>query len=198
LGTVAEAQAYGPLANQLLQTNTGASMSTTQVVDLLALASSDLVAEINNPIVTGYYTKEITTLMTNAVQLDYYPVQYYWNPYVIRPTIIAMATQVATFDLASRYNLDFATGWLTFRFAQDQLFNYEPFDFQNQFLLAYEAGWNYIPREIKLALFQLSYLIQTTSNIEEMSDGSLRVKYTTDKNIARRIIFNKLRIKYML
>jgi hypothetical protein len=198
LATVTDAMSYAPLANQLLQTCAGGQLSQQQIIDLFALASAELIGVTNNNIVSSYYIFEWTSNIANAIRFQAPPIQMYWNPYIIRPTIVAMTTDVATFDLSINYDVDYQTGWCTFKFAQDLLFNYEPFDNQNQWRCAFQGGWNYIPREIKLALYQLSYLIQTTSNISSISDGVTRVTYAKDNNITKREIFSPLRIKYML
>lgn len=191
--TVAEALSYGPLANALLQSCGGGSLSTQQVVDLLAMSSSEIAETLNNNIVSCFYVYYFSTLMTNALKLPNVPVQSYWNPYILRPTIIQLATQVATFDLASNYNIDYDTGWLTFRFAQDLLFNYEPFDYQNLFYLAYSAGWNFLPRSIKTACLKYAFLLQTDTYTRSLSDGVVKIEYEVDRNLRRREIFNTLR-----
>lgn len=195
--TVDEAMAFGPLANQMLQGCNG-PLTTQQIIDLLAMASSDAVGILRNNIVSCFYVFYFTTMLTNAIKFPNTPIQFYWNPYTLRPTIIAMATQVATFDLASRYEVDFRSGWCTFRFAQDILFNYEPFDYNNQWYIAYQAGYNQIPREIKTAILRWSYVIQSVGflNVSSISDGNTEIKYSVDKNIEKRNIFSTLR-QYM-
>jgi hypothetical protein len=197
--TVDEALAFGPLNSQLLQNcASSGQLDNTQISELLAMASSDMIGILNNNIVSCNYVYYFSTLMTNALKFPNAPVQYFWNPYALRPTIIALASQVATFNLASNYNVDFTTGWITFRFAQDLLFNYEPFDYQNQWYVGYIAGYNQIPREVKSAVLRWSYVIQAYGfmNIEEISDGVSKIKYSVDKNIEKRNIFSTLR-KYM-
>ena len=105
-----------------------------------------------------------------------------------------MATQVATFDLASRYEVDQYTGWITFRFAQDLLFNYEPFDFNNQWRDAYRAGFYNIPEELKIAVLRYCWCIQNSfTTISEIHDGSTTIKYAIDKNIEKRTIVSSLK-----
>jgi hypothetical protein len=196
LCTVAEAMAYAPLANQLLQSCSGSALTNTQVVDLLAEASADLCGVLRNNIVSAWYEFQNTTNLSNAIKFDNTPIQYFFQPYTMRPTIISLATTVSIFDLTSRYNVDYQTGWCTFKFAQDLLFNYEPFDFNNQWYCVYLAGNYYIPREIKTAVLKLSYINQVNSFIKELSDGVSKVVYETDINSRQRLVYGPIR-KYM-
>jgi hypothetical protein len=195
LTTVADAMAFAPLANQLLQSCSGGPLSIVQIIDLLAMSSADLVSTLRNNIVSCYYVKYYTTLQTNAIRLDNRPVQYWFNPYTLRPTIIQLAVAVASWVSNSVFEVDFQSGWMTFRFAQDQLFNYEPFDYQNQFYLGYLAGNNYIPREIRDAVLKWSYILQTSgfSNVKSISDGNSKIEYELDKNTEKRNIFAPIR-----
>ena len=196
LCTVAEASSYGPLVNQLLQNSTGSSLSVTQIIDILAEASADLTGVLRNNVVSCWYEFQNTTNLVNAIKFENTPIQYFFQPYTIRPTIISLATTVSIFDLTSRYNVDYQTGWCTFKFAQDLLFNYEPFDNLNQWYCVYLAGNYYIPREIKTAVLKLSYINQVNNFVKSMSDGNTSISYDTNVNIRHRAIYSPIR-RYM-
>lgn len=196
LCTVAEALADGPLAAQLLQQCGGGALTTLQIINLLAMASGDLTAILRNNIVRAFYVFQLTTNLTNAIRFPNRPVGFFFNPFDIRPTIIQLAAQVAIFDLPTRYSVDYQTGWVTFRFAQDLLFNYEPFDMNNQWFCAYLAGNYQIPREVKTAVLRWSYVCQTFSNITEISDGNTKMSFSIDKNMQLRNIFGPLKGRY--
>lgn len=193
LCTVAEALLDGPLSNQLLQTCGGGALNTDQIINLLAMASADICAITRNDFIQSWYIFQLTTNIVNAIRFPNYPIAFFYNPFDIRPTIIQMAAQVAVFDLPTRYSVDYQTGWCTFRFAQDLLFNYEPFDYNNQWFCAYLAGFYQIPREVKTAVLRWSYVCQTFSNITEVTDGTAKVSWSIDKNMEKRNIFAPLR-----
>ena len=195
--TIPAASAYGPINNQGFQLCGGGDMTQDEMADILAEASADVAAILNNNVVAAFYVYEFTTQMTNALRFPNRPVQYFWNPYTLRPTIMAMATQVATFDLNSRYEVDQESGWITFRFAQDLLFNYEPFDWNNQWRDAYIAGNYHIPTELKTAVLRWIWVIQNSfTTIKSVRDGNTAIEYSIDKNIEKRNILGPLR-KYM-
>lgn len=195
LCTLNDALTYGPLSAQLLQTCGGGALSTSQIIDLLAMASADVCAITRNDFVQGYYIFQLTTNLTNAIRFPNYPVVFFFNPFDIRPTIIQLAAQVAIFDLPARYSVDYQTGWCTFRYAQDLLFNYEPFDMNNQWFCAYLAGYYAIPREVKTAVLRWSYVCQTYTNITEMSNGVIKVSWSVNKNMEQRNIYGPLRAR---
>lgn len=195
LCTVNEALMDGPLSSQLLQACGGTALSTSQIINLLAMASADVCAITRNDFIQSWYVFQLTTNITNAIRFPNYPVVFYYNPFDIRPTIIQIAAQVAIFDLPTRYSVDYQTGWCTFRYAQDLLFNYEPFDMNNQWFCAYLAGFYQIPREVKTAVLRWSYVCQAFSNITEMWDGITKITWSVDKNIEKRNIFAPLKAR---
>ena len=192
LTTVLEASAYGPINNQGFQTCSNGSrsnMTTSQMADLILEASSDLTAIMKNNIVSSYYIYEFTTTQTNALRYPNRPVNLFYYPYVIRPVLYPFTSITNTFDFPSNYYVDRDSGYITFRFAQDILFNYEPFDFNNQFRSAYGAGTTYIPEEIKTAVLRWIWVIQNSfTTISKVSDGQSEITYGIDKNIEKRTI----------
>lgn len=195
LCTVGDALKDGPLSNQMLQVCGGTAMTTDQIVNLLAMASADVCALTRNDFIRSWYVFQWTSNLVNAIRFPNYPVGFFFNPFDIRPTIIQLAAQVAIFDLPVRYSVDYQTGWCTFRFAQDLLFNYEPWDMNNQWFCVYLAGFYQIPREVKTAVLRWSYVCQTfsSSNITSISDGTTKIGYSVDKNIEKRNIFAPLK-----
>jgi hypothetical protein len=196
LVTVADALKFGPVTNQQFLSNTGGPLTNTQIADLMTATSGYVTAILKNPVVQASYYYESWTNFVNGIQLQNYPIQYSDNPFILRPTIITNLTLSATADLFSRYFMDSETGWIQFRFAQDLLFNFEPFDMNNQFRLSYIAGYLQIPRAVKLAIIAMSYQLQTQSNVEELRGGSFVVKFQPSSDRAVRSIFEPLR-KYM-
>ena len=196
LTTVADALKFGPVTNQYFQNNVGGPLTTIQIADLMTATSAYVTEILKNPVVQGCYYYEAWTNFINGIQLQNYPIQYMDNPYILRPTIITNLTLSATADLDSRYFIDSATGWVQFRFAQDMLFNFEPFDMNNQWRCTYIAGYLQIPTAIKLAVVAMSYQLQTQSNVQELRGGSFVVRFNPSQDRAIKTIFEPLR-KYM-
>ena len=193
LATVNEALTYSPLLNSVYST-CGGALNTDQLIDLLDMASADTVSILGNTIVTDYYVFQFTTQQTNSIRLPAYPVQYYYPPFMVRPVIYPLASPQSSFALQSLFTVNSGDGWMTYRFAQDMLFNYEPYDWNNMFIMAFISGFYHIPREIITCIIQYAYLLQTSySNIKEISDGVTKISYDVDRNMIKREIFSKVR-----
>lgn len=189
LATVAEASSFGPINNKGYQLCGGVDLTPTQMADLIAEASSDLTAIMRNSVVQAYYIYEFTTTQTNALQYPKRPVQFYWYPYVIRPVLYPFTNITNTFNFPANYFVDRDSGYITFRFAQDILFNYESFDWNNQFRSAYLAGLTYIPQELKTAVLRWIWVSQNSFvTISKISDGASEVSFSIDKNMEKRTI----------
>ena len=193
LTTVAEALAYSPLLNAFYS-SCGGALDVDQVIDLLNMASSDVVSILNNPIVSALYVYQFTTQQTNSIRLPNYPVQYYYMPFMVRPVIFPLASPSSSFDLQTLFTVNSSDGWMTYRFAQDMLFNYEPYDWNNMFIMGFWAGFYHIPQEIITGVIQYSFMLsQGYSGIKALSDGVTKVEYEIDRNLMKREIFSKLR-----
>lgn len=194
LATVAEALAYSPLLNAFYS-SCGGALDTDQIIDLLNMASSDVVSVIRNPIVSSLYVFQFTCQQTNSVQLPNYPVQYYYLPFMVRPVIYPLASPASSFTLQSIFTVNSNNGWMTYRFAQDMLFNYEPYDWNNMFIMGFRAGYYHIPQEIITAVVQYAYMLsQGYTGIKSLSDGVTKIEYEIDRNLMKREIFSKLRV----
>jgi hypothetical protein len=194
LDTVAGLQQRAFAVNQPLQSDSGGPLTTLQLVQLLRTSSAELVNTMRNNIVLSTYYFETWTNFQNQVRLQCYPVAYLDTPYILRPTIITNLTLSAQADTYGRYFIDSQTGWVAFRFTQDLLFNYEPYDINNQWRVTYIAGFKSIPSGVKDAIAKLSYQLQIFSNLEEIRGGSFVARFDKDATQrAAKAIYSPLR-----
>lgn len=155
----------------------GDELTDAQKINVLKYASSEMVSALNNNIVlTTYLYYEITN-GSDSINLYKTPVRDFFPPVIRPPDLFATPQAVYYASVKSNFALDRNRGILTYRFAQNFLFNYEPYDIYNEIMVAYIGGYQRIPSVIKEYTVKLSNLIAISDEYSEMAGESSRFKF---------------------
>lgn len=176
--TLSEARQRGPLRRQYWRLNDGTSMTDDQVIEVLEAACGDWINISNNYITQTCCVAERDGNLTDGIQLMKYPIVVTDTPRVRRPSILqTLVADTTTIDILSKYIVNRDTGWLTFRFAQNLVFNYEPFDFYNEIKVSYVGGYMSIPHEVKMLVLDISTFSGPPRQESELKSGTTSAKF---------------------
>lgn len=176
---LSEAKEFGPsLGQNWVNLSTGATLTNDQIIAALRMSSSYLTAVLRNRIVKSMYILQVLGNYTISVQTLKRPIVRVFNPLLRRPdvpTFLDLSSQLV--DPLSVYDVADDTGWITYRYAQEVFNAMEPFDKNNTWRLAYEAGYHNIPDAVKFAIVRLTYIQQRFSNVKSLKGGTSEIVY---------------------
>lgn len=159
------------------------NLTTAQLVKLLSNVSGRLVNMLNNPIVASTYRHDENTKWRRAIRVSRVPIIYVDESFIRYPDILPFLSQVESTKLNTFFDIDHIRGWVEYKFAQESIFCYEPFDYGNSVRLSYIAGYKKIPDEIKSAIAELSYNSMIFSGLgafETLKGGTFSVTLGTN------------------
>jgi len=176
--TIAEARKYGPFRRQYWTSPQGVAFTDADIISSLENAGNEWLGITNNFVVQSCFVAERDGYLTDGIQLKKYPLIVVDTPRVRRPSILqTLVADTTTIDILSKYIVNRDTGWLTFRFAQNLVFNYEPFDFYNEIKVSYVGGYDSIPREVKMSILDISFYSGLNRYESELKSGTTSVKF---------------------
>lgn len=197
--TVADAKTYGPLYKRTFKDALGNDLDDDSIIAQLFTAAAEISACLNNPVVVRQYVHIEITNDTTCIFLKKTPV-ISWSRPVIRqsltPGTTLLASQVIP-DSGSRYEVDNETGEVSDRLAQPFIFNYGPFDDNNEFRMPYVAGQYNIPTLLKNSVYSWIGLLSSSSHqIKSLKGGTFAVE-TRDPEEEKSKILEKLYVYRM-
>lgn len=152
-------------------------LTNSQIADLIGIISSKIVQALKNPIVMSTYRHEAYTNWNYGTKLAKLPIVSIDPPYIRRPDLFTfLTTGRSTNDPLSIYNVDYKTGWMMYRYSQDLLLSYEPFDYNNNFRLTYVAGERQIPAIIQSTIADLVNAVLNDSDVAKLSGGTFSIE----------------------
>lgn len=182
--TVSEARTLASVTGLSYTDADGNNLTDDQVADLICIASADLCSFLKNNIVVTPYLQHQITDWQYSVFLKKTPVRNFYAPQSRLPLIFSITTAALYSTAKQNYSLDPATGELSYRFAQNYLYMYEPFDWQNEILIVYISGFFTIPDEIKNVLG--SYMAQLVDryqrDVSSYRGGSFAINYSNSSD----------------
>lgn len=190
LVTLEKARSLGIFLDQPFTDSAGTAYTDSVLAEFLALASSEFIAATNNYIVEATFVHTDWGFYTRGVQLKKYPIVSMDGPRIRRPNILTTIVIDNTTDLSSKYTLDSDNGWVMFRFVQDLLMNYEPFDMNNEIKISYVGGYKQMPLDIQKAVIKLTSAIQSDADIKSLKAGSFAVQFREDVVVYGDIFLN--------
>lgn len=175
--TVSKMSSQAQILGQDLTDGNGEDLTNSQIADLIMIISSRLVQVLRNPIVSSTYRFETFTNFTNGVKLPKVPILSVDSPYIRRPDVLSfIANASITAEPLNGYHIDYKTGWMSYRYAQDMLLAYEPFDYNNSFRLTYVAGERQIPSVIQNCIVDLANAVLNDPDVTKLSGGTFTVE----------------------
>lgn len=182
LVTIAEARDTSAITGITYTNGDGEDLTDDQLGSLLCLASADLCSYLKNNISLTTYMQHETTSWQYGIFVSKTPFVDYWAPQCRIPQVFTYLSSTAIYSTAKQnYSMDVKSGMLSYRFAQNLIGMYEPFDYANEILLSYIAGYYNIPEEIKTVI--CSYASQLIGrlgeDVESYKGGSFQVKYAS-------------------
>lgn len=172
LTTVSECRNAAAASLVSLANAAGEDLSDAALANMVMYASTEFCAVTNNPIVISSYIYEEITNFNQSIFLPMLPLVTVDRPHIRRPGFPQLF--IATADLATNYSADRQSGEVNFRFAQDMLFIYEPFDMHNDYKQYYTAGYKYIPKMVKLCTTRFVNNLAIDS-VKTLQAGTFRV-----------------------
>lgn len=158
-------------------------MTAPHLSKLLSITSSRLVNMLNNPIVISTYRHDENTKWRRAIRLNRVPIVSVDKTMIRYPDILPFLAQVEVADINTFFDIDHLRGWIEYKFSQESIMCYEPFDYGNSIRLSYTAGYKYIPQEIKSAIIELAYNLQIFSGLgsfDSLKGGTFSVTLGSD------------------
>lgn len=193
LCTVAFAKQYGKVYGQLwIDYSTGATLSNTDIAAALRMMSAELIMECRNPIVMSGFVHEMMTRGTSGTWLRHRPVVYVDMPHILSAHFLSFLS-IPIIDVLSAYFIESRNGYIDYRFHQDFVEAFEPFDEGNIFRMSYVAGFKQIPDAIKIAILRLSTISDFDPRIGELQGGTSRFKQGMNIMELRKLYFSPLR-----
>lgn len=128
----------------------GSAYTDNQLTDLLQMSSEYLTSFLNNYIVPVTYMYYEITQGTRSVFVQKGPIIDFFPPVARRPSFLfslAMGFIFGTYK--GNFAIDKSRNEIYYRYAQDFVLNYEPFDDGNEIMIPYIAGHKQIPNIIK-------------------------------------------------
>lgn len=186
--TISEAQSLGAIQGQQFKDFDGNNLTNSQIADLLAASFAEFVAYTNNYVVMATYVHEEEGIGDDAIQLGKRPLVSVDIPQIRRPIFLTNIAQETTVSGMFIYIVNRELGWIQYKFAQDILFNYEPFDKGNEIKISYVAGYKSIPLAVKSALLRLTTLYQHDADIDQLEGGTFRVVFSKEKTTITKIL----------
>jgi len=175
--TVSKMSSQADILGQDLTDGSGQDLTNSQIADLIMIISSRLVQVLRNPIVSSTYRFETFTNFTNGVKLPKVPILSVDSPYIRRPDVLSFISNASiTSEPLNAYHIDYKTGWMSYRYAQDMLLAYEPFDYNNSFRLTYVAGERQIPTVVQNCVVDLANAILNDPDVAKLSGGTFSVE----------------------
>lgn len=174
--TLAQAQDFAPLVGLEFTDFNEDDLTNSQILTLLQLASDQIVRLINNNIVISCYLKEHIGHMTGTLGLDYGPVVEWDVPYVRRPYVI-LVTAIPLGQSAIAYNVIRNLKLVNYRFTNDLIDVFDPYEMNNEVKMTYRAGLLNVPRVIQEKVLQICSMMLTDTNIKSLKGGSFAVEY---------------------
>ena len=175
----------------------GVDLTVRQKGDLLKLVSAKLIGFTNNRIVLSTYIQEESTSWVYGIFLKKTPVADFVPPQVRQPVAFNLFSAITYSTVKSNYMLEPDTGYFGYRFAQNIVDYVEPFQWGNDVLITYIAGFPYIPEDIDNAIISLIPIVQaqTPIGVKAYKGGTFDVQFG-DVNSAYNLIMANLRAYY--
>lgn len=173
--TVAEAKVIGRAVYQDFIGGNGLALSDDEIATICLAACSQGVNILHNPIAIRTWLHEEITTNTGSIFLRKRPIINWDSPVIKRPTLLGMVANNYA-DTNSHYIVNNHSGEVTFRYTQNMLMNYEPFDYYNDVRMTYRAGYNTIPEVVKQVFLRLSKDFEHESAIEYVQAGTAKIQ----------------------
>lgn len=173
--TIADAQSISTVRGGSFEDQNGDPFTNEQIALLLSLASSNILARLNNKIVVSTYLNEFTGKDTKGVTLSPKP-GISLDPLQVRRQSITGLISVPEFS-GFMFNWIRSSGLLMYRFTQNFLSVVDPFGLNNEIRITFTAGYPDIPMEIKAAIVDFSLYSATFGSgaIESIAGGSFKL-----------------------
>lgn len=179
LVTVTDCRNIATITGLDLSDNSGNDLTDNQVATLLSLASAKLCGFTNNKIVLSSYFQEGTFSWEYGMQLRKTPVSDFVPPQVRQPIAFNLFSAVTFSTVKQNYNLESDTGWLVYKYAQNIVDYIEPFNYFNDVIIVYVAGWPTIPEDIKNSIVQILPIVQgqIMMGVRSQAGGTYKIEY---------------------
>lgn len=184
--TLARAQALAPLLGVDFTDFNENSLTTTQIMDLLELASGQIINLTNNYMVIACYLMEVIGNMTGAIKLKSKPVLDYDAPYIVRPNLL-MPITLPILQTGYAYEIVRDLGVFQYRYDNNILSVWDPFEMRNEIKMTYRAGLLNIPRIVQEKVIQISALALNNTNVKVLKGGSASVEFRLPQEVLNSI-----------
>jgi hypothetical protein len=186
LVTLQKAKNYAPLLGIEFSDFNENNLTDKQIMVLMELASDQIVKLTNNNIINSTYLKEHIGNMTGTLTLGKGPITSWDVPYIRRPYII-LVTAIPLGQAAIAYNVVTRLKLVNYRFTNDLMNLFDPFEMNNEVKMSYRAGFLNIPRIIQEKVVEMSSLMLTDTNIKSLKGGSAAVEFRAPQEVLNAI-----------
>lgn len=178
LMTVADIRDLAPLKGVSLEDDDGDPLTDLQVATLSQLASAKFIAFSKNPIVLSHYLQEVCTEWQYGIRLYKTPVVDFYPPQSRKPIAFNLFSAIYYTVLKPNFIME-PDGYLTYRFSQNLVDYVESYDWLNDCLIVYKAGFSQIPLEIDNVILEIMPLIVAAIpvGVDLYRGGSFEVRF---------------------
>lgn len=173
---------------------TGGALSNDEIALILNMSSAEITTILKNNIVSATYIYEEITNYTTSIFLPKLPLITVDRAMIRQPGFPLLVLGME--DLQSNYAVDRQSGEMTYRFSQNLLYYYEPFDLNNDFKVSYTAGYKAIPNEIKdIAIQLISYL--PIEDFKSFREGTFAIEKFGNRSQLLKQILSSVRTYFL-
>lgn len=173
--TLDYANQYGPVYKEYFRKPNGDCLEDDDKVALLAATCSQIIALTNNPLVLSTYKHQETCVGTDSIFLGRLPVYDWDKPSIRRPYAANIITATVLQTVKNSYSMNHSLGQLSYRFAQDLVWNIEPFEDANELIMTYVSGYFNIPTHARNTMLRYTSLAELDPAIRQLKHGTFSV-----------------------
>lgn len=174
--TLSMASAMAPLVGVEFTDFNEVSLTESQIMLLLQMASDQIARLLNNNIVMSNYLHEHVGNMQGSMSLSKGPINTWDVPYIRRPYVI-LITAIPLGQTALSYTVLRKLKIVNYRFDNELIDTTDPFEMNNEIRMTYRAGLMNIPKIIQEKVLQISSLLLSDNNIKTLKGGSFAVEF---------------------
>lgn len=174
--TLAQAKSMAPLVGVDFSDFNENDLTDNQIMELLQIASNQIVNIVNNPIIIANHLLEIIGNMVGSVKLDSKPVLDYDPPVINRPSVL-LPLSLPILQSGYSYDIVRNKGIFNYRYDSNLINAWDPYDSNNEVRMTYRAGNLNIPRIIQEKVIQVAGISLNTSSIKSLKGGSASVEF---------------------
>lgn len=174
--TLAQAKSIAILNGVAFEDGNENTLTDNQIMDLVEIASNQIIEILNNPFVIACYLHEYLGNMEDTFFLRYGPIVNWDQPYIRRPFYL-LYDALSLLQTKVNFSVDSRLRMVNYRYQNDLFSSWSPGEMNNEFKMTYRAGFMNFPRLLLDKIVQASSLALNNTNVKSLKGGSFAVEF---------------------